>query len=95
MVCNLKTSFLSYSFIKLIIYRFIQIENFSTKFASKMIVTLALCLEPAQATIKTQLRNQPHFLQYLEITIYCSFADIGELFSSLIVYLVGRIVRMS
>jgi hypothetical protein len=52
MVCNLKTGSLGHPLIKLVVYRFIQIENLSTPFASKMIVILSLCLEPAQATIE-------------------------------------------
>jgi len=52
-VCNLKTSLLRYSLIELKVYRFIQIKHLAAPFASKMIVILSLCLEPAQAAIKT------------------------------------------
>jgi hypothetical protein len=57
MVCNYKAGSLGYPLIKLLVNRFIQIEHPAAPFTPKMIVALSLCLEPAQATIKTYLRN--------------------------------------
>jgi len=52
-------------------------------------VTLPICFKSADSVVKTQFRNQPQLSQHFKIAIHGPLADIGYLFSNIIMYLVS------